>query len=112
MDLKIYYQKIRETEAKVTEAFPVVVSQETQDGGKAGVSMEVPRSLAAKLFVEGTARPATAEEAKAFREKQAKAKQEADAAAASSKLNLTVVPTATLEKLTAATSAPSKPAKS
>jgi len=111
MDLKIYYQKIRETEGKLTEAYPVVVSQETQDGGKAGVAMEVTRAIAAKMFVEGTARPATAEEAKAFRDRQAKAKQEADAAAASAQLKVSVVPTATLEKLTSAATTPQKPAK-
>jgi hypothetical protein len=108
MDLKIYYQKIRETQGKIADEFPVVVSQETQDGGKAGVAMEVSRPLAAKMFVEGTARPATVEEAKAFREKQAKGKEEADAAAASAKLNVTVVPTATLEKLTAVAQKPAK----
>lgn len=100
MDPKIYYAKIRETESKLTDTFPVVVSQETQDGGKGGVTMEVTKSIAAKMFVEGTARPATAEEAKAFREGQAKAKQAADAAAASAKLSVSVVPTETLEKLT------------
>ena len=29
MDLRLYYQKIRDTEAKIAEAFPVIVSQET-----------------------------------------------------------------------------------
>lgn len=99
MDLKIYYAKIRDTEGKITEAFPVVVSEETQDGGKGGVTMEVTKSIAARMLVEGTARPATTDEAKSFREKQAKAKQAADAAAASARLSVSVVPTETLEKL-------------
>ncbi len=41
MDLKIYYQKIRERKREIDEPFPVVMSRETQDGGKAGVSTEV-----------------------------------------------------------------------
>jgi hypothetical protein len=99
MDLKIYYTKIREAEGKITEAFPVVVSQETQDGGKCGVTMEVTRSIAARMLVEGTARPATSDEKKAFRDDQAKAKMAADAATATSRLTVSVVPTEVLEKL-------------
>ena len=34
MDLKLYFQKIRETEAKITDPFPILVSKETEDGGK------------------------------------------------------------------------------
>ena len=37
MDLKLYYQKIRELERGFKAAFPVVVSRETPDGGVAGV---------------------------------------------------------------------------
>ena len=36
MDLQVYYQKIREMEGKIAEEFPLVVSVDTQDGGKAG----------------------------------------------------------------------------
>jgi hypothetical protein len=52
MDLRIYYQKVRDMEAKITEEFPTVVSRETPDGGKAGVQTQVPRRIAAKMIVE------------------------------------------------------------
>jgi hypothetical protein len=55
MDLRIYYQKIRDVEATITEEFPVVVSKETPDGGKKGVRTQVPRKIAAKMIVEGLA---------------------------------------------------------
>ena len=33
MDLRAYYQKIREIETRIEEAFAIVVSLETGDGG-------------------------------------------------------------------------------
>jgi hypothetical protein len=102
MDLKLYYQKIRDMESKITEAFPVVVSVETPDGGKAGVLTEVTPGIAAKMLVEGAARLATAQEAKAFRAVQAEAKRVADQAAAAAKVQFTVVSTTELNKLKSA----------
>ena len=98
MDLKLYYQKIRDMESKITEAFPVVVSNETADGGKPGVLTEVTPGIAAKMLVEGVARLATAEEAMAFQAVQAEAKQAADEAAAA-KVQFTVLSTTELNKL-------------
>jgi ribosomal protein L9 len=99
MDLKLYYQKIRDTESKITEAFPVVVSNETPDGGKAGVLTEVTPGIAAKMLVEGSAHLATPEEANAFRAAQAEAKRVADQEAAAAKLQFTVLSTAELNML-------------
>ena len=99
MDLKLYYQKIRDMESKITEAFPVVVSSATADGGKPGVLTEVTPGIAAKMVVEGSARLATAQEAKAFRAVQAEAKRVADQAAAAAKVQFTVVSTSELHKL-------------
>ena len=53
MDLRAYYQKIREIETRIEEAFAIVVSLETGDGGKAGIATEVSRGIAAKMVVEG-----------------------------------------------------------
>ena len=53
MDLRMYYQKIRELEQSFKGTFPVVVSQETQDGGTAGVKTEVPVHIAARPASEG-----------------------------------------------------------
>ena len=77
MDLKVYYQKIRDNEADIKESFPIVVSLETADGGKAGAFTEVPRAVAAKLMADGMARLASKEEAAAFRADRAKAKKAA-----------------------------------
>jgi hypothetical protein len=99
MDLKLYYQKIRDLESKIPDVFPIVVSQETDDGGKAGSCAEVTRAIAAKMITEGTARVANAEEAKAYREERAEAKRMADQEAEVAKVQVTVVPSAELARL-------------
>jgi hypothetical protein len=101
MDLKLYYQKIRDTESKIPDVFPVIVSQETDDGGKAGSCAEVTRAIAAKMITEGTARLATAAEAKTFHEDRTEAKRVADQAAEVAKVQVTVVPSADLARLAA-----------
>jgi len=63
MDLKAYYHKIREAEQKFSTPFPIVVSNETPEGGIAGVMTEVSARIAAKLIVEGQARAANEQEA-------------------------------------------------
>ena len=101
MDLKLYYQRIRDTELKIPDVFPVIISQETDDGGKAGSYAEVTRTVAAKMITEGIARLADAEEAKAYREARAEAKRMADQAAEVAKVQVTVVPSADLARLAA-----------
>jgi hypothetical protein len=71
MDLRGYYQKIKEIESKIADLFTVVVSLETPDGGKPGTHTEVSRTLAARMIVEGVARLATPEEKAAFHEQRA-----------------------------------------
>ena len=60
MDLRGYYQKIREVESTIADAFAVIVSLESPDGGKAGTQTEVTRSLAARMIVNGLAKLAKA----------------------------------------------------
>ena len=91
MDLKVYYQKLRETESGIEEAHSAVVSLETPDGGRAGVVTEVPRAVAARLIVEGSARQATSEEAQAFREGCVEKQRLAERAAVASRIQVTVV---------------------
>jgi hypothetical protein len=102
MDLRAYYQKIRDTESRLVEQFPVLVSCQTQDGGKTGVCTEVSRSLAAKMLVEGTAREANAEELRAFRRAQAEAKRAAEETEAAKTLQFKVVSVDEVRKLTGA----------
>jgi hypothetical protein len=99
MDLRAFYQKIREAAAAIEEPFPIIVSLATADGGIEGTPVEVKRELAAKKIVEGTARLASPEEAQQFRERQAEAKRLADQAAAAARLQLTVLTTADLNLL-------------
>jgi hypothetical protein len=101
MDLRGYYQKIRELEAKITDEFPVVVSNGTSDGGKEGQKTETTRRLAAKMVVEGQARLATPEETAEFRAGLAEAQRLADRAAAAANLTVSVLSTAELEQLRA-----------
>jgi hypothetical protein len=66
MELRSYFQKIKQVEFAIAELFTLVVSLETGDGGKAGTLTEVSRSLAAKLIVDGLARLADAAEKQAY----------------------------------------------
>jgi hypothetical protein len=66
MELRNYFQKIKQVESTIAELFTLVVSLETGDGGKAGTFTEVSRSLAAKLIVNGLARLADAAERQAY----------------------------------------------
>lgn len=91
MDLKVYYQKIRELERSFKDPFPVVVSRETPDGGIAGILTEVPAHLAAKMVAEGVAGVASEEDTKAFRAQQAEAKRAAESLEASKRMQVTVV---------------------
>lgn len=93
MDLRLYYQKIRETSSNITDPYIVMVSRETADGGKEGICTEVPRALAAKMLVDGIARLAKPEESAAFHQKQAEDKRLAEQAAAASRVQVTVLST-------------------
>ncbi len=108
MDLRAYYQKIREREARFVDEFPVLVSCQTQDGGKPGVCTEVSRSLGAKMLVEGTAREATPEELRSFRKSQADAKRLADEAEAAKTVQFRVVSVDDVKKLTTSKAAPDR----
>jgi len=99
MDLRLYYQKIREASSKIADAFPVVVSKETADGGKDGILNEVTRAIAAKMLVEGLARLASAEESAAFRQEQAAAKRLAEQVATAAKVQFAVLTTDEMQTL-------------
>ena len=99
MDLQIYYKKIRQTEENLPEGSVVVASLETPDGGRAGVLTEVPRRIAAKMIVEGCARPASTEEAREFLDQKAEAKRQADQVAAASRMQFAVISPNELRKL-------------
>jgi hypothetical protein len=68
MDMRVYYQKVRNEEAKIPGPYAKVVSLATPDGGKPGTITEVPRRVAAKMVVDGTARLAAESDATQSRE--------------------------------------------
>lgn len=62
MDLRAFFQLIREVEKQIVGDYAVVMSMATPDGGKAGVLTEVSRTAAARLVTEQRARLATTAE--------------------------------------------------
>lgn len=91
MELKQYFRKIRETEAGLSDTFPLIVSLETSEGGKPGVISEVSREIAAKMIVEGRAALASEEEKHRFREQQAVAKKAADQAELTKQVRVAII---------------------
>ena len=91
MDVKKYFQKLRELEASIRDAYPLVMSLETEDGGKAGLITEVPRSLAAKMILEGRAVLANEAEQESFRERQIAARKAAEKEELAKRLQVTVL---------------------
>lgn len=77
MDVKQYFRRLREIEAGITDEYPVIVSVETPDGGKAGLVSEVSRANAAKLMAEGRAILADSQQIELLRTKQAEATEAA-----------------------------------
>ena len=67
MDVKLYFQKIRSLEQQLPEGNVVVSSCKTADGGRPGRAMELTRSLAAKMIVDGKVRLATEQESAEYR---------------------------------------------
>lgn len=91
MDLRVYFQKIKQVEQTIEGAFAVIVSQETSDGGIPGVLTEVHRASAAQLIVEAKARLATQDEADAFQLSKVQAKEELERAALAGRVQLSLV---------------------
>jgi hypothetical protein len=91
MDIRIYFQKVREIESSIKEPFVVVASLETPDGGKAGTLTEVTPSVAARLVVEGKARLGNTGETSEYRERAERTRSEAEQVLAKSKMQFTLL---------------------
>ena len=98
MDLKQYFRKVRQVEASITDAFPLVVSLETPDGGKPGLVSEISREQAAKMIVEGRAMLATEEEKELYRQQQAEVKRAAERAEIAKRLQVAIISEADLRE--------------
>src|SRR5437660_6944244 len=92
MDLRSYYSKVRDAEGLLTGEYLVVVSLETSEGGKEGVSTEVPRRIAAKLIAEGRARVATEQETAQFHKANRDAKKQYELNEAAQRVQVMVIP--------------------
>jgi hypothetical protein len=97
--MRVYYRKLRETEAELAGKDIVVVSLATPDGGAEGIKSEVQKPVAARLIVDGKARLATAEEAAEYHEQMREARRLAEQAAAASRMQVTVISDADLRLL-------------
>lgn len=92
MDLRAYYQKIREVEATLEEPFVVLSSLATPEGGKEGVRSEVAKSTAAKYIAEGRARLSTPEEVREFHQQKQTARKEAERLETAGRIQFAVLP--------------------
>ena len=91
MDLRDYYQKLRQIAESIADEYAIVISNATPDGGKPGVRTEVSRAVAAKLVAEAKARLATSDESEAYRAELREAKQRAEQETAAARLQVTVI---------------------
>ncbi len=91
MDVKQYFRKVREIEDSLTEPYPVVISLETSDGGKAGMVCEVPRSVAAKMILERRATLASIEQKEFFFQQQEAAKKAAEKAELARRVQVAII---------------------
>ncbi len=99
MDLRRYYQELRDTEGQIADEHVIVISKATEDGGKAGVRTEVMRATAARLLVENRARLATPTEVEDYRAALVNEKQAIETAQAAARLQLNVISDADLRSL-------------
>ncbi len=102
MDLRAFFQKLREIEQEIADPHVVMVSHETSDGGRAGQLAEVSRSNAARLILEGHAHLATAEESAEYRSATRKALEEAQQRLLAEKVQVNVISDADLQAIKSA----------
>jgi hypothetical protein len=91
MDIRMYFQKVREIERNIQDPYVVVVSLETPEGGKPGRMTEVSRDSAAHLIADGKVRLATTDESAAFHDEAKNALIVIEEAKMAGKIQLTVV---------------------
>jgi hypothetical protein len=98
MDLKQYFKKIKDTEETIASPYPLIVSLETTDGGKAGTIVEVSRQEAAKAIVENRAVLATDEQAKAHFEREAIRRKAAERLELSKRVQIAIISDSEVEE--------------
>lgn len=91
MDLKQYFRRLREIEESFVDKYPVVISLETPDGGKAGLITETSRHVAAKMIVESRAVLANSEQKTAYYEHQEATKKAAEKAELARRVQVAII---------------------
>lgn len=108
MDIRLYFQKLEETERAITTPYVVVVSEGTPDGGRAGIVSEVSRSVAAQLIAEGRARLGTDAEARDYHASKERARTALEQERLANRVQVTVLSDNELRSLRS----PQRPARS
>ena len=91
MDVKQYFRRLREIEESFVDKYPVVISLDTPDGGKAGLLAETSRHVAAKMILEGRAVLANAEQTSAYYEHQEATKRAAEKAELAKRVQVAII---------------------
>ncbi len=91
MDLRQYFKKIKDIEATIESPYPLIVSLETTDGGKAGTLVEVSRLEAAKAIAENRAVLASEEQRTAYVERESARKRAIEKADMARRLQVAIV---------------------
>ena len=101
MDVRVYFEKIRQVEATIDAPFVIVSSLETGDGGVAGTLCEVSRRQAARLIVEHRVRLATDVEASEFRAREEEIRHATEEQIASARVQVSLISDSDLRELRA-----------
>jgi hypothetical protein len=91
MDIRAYFQKVREIERGIANPYVVVVSLATSEGGKPGCMTEVSRAAAAQMIADSKARLADDAERAEFHKRTQQALAVAEEERMAGKIQLTVV---------------------
>ncbi len=91
MDVRQYYRKLREIENGFQDEFPILVSLDTPDGGKAGLISEASRANAARMILEGRAVLATDDQKAEFAARQAAARKAAEQAELAKRVQVAIL---------------------
>jgi len=91
VDIRVYFQKLREVERSIASPFVFVMSNETGNGGKAGICTEVKREVAARLIVSGKARLATEAEVQEHLAEQERLRVAAEQASLAGRVQIAVL---------------------
>ncbi|BDC52085.1 hypothetical protein F183_A44000 [Bryobacterales bacterium F-183] len=111
MNLRAYFQKIREVEKEILKDVVYVVSLAGDDGGLPGIIAQVTRAIAAKLIVDQKSRLATDEEIETLLAYQEAERQKLQEQQAVQRLQVAIVSDKQIEAMRAKKSPAAPPAE-